>query len=580
MKERWFIKSFKGDFKRISDKYGISEITARLLVNRGIRTDTEIEEYLNAEKAELSEPSLMYDLDKACGILAESIKENNKIRIIGDYDVDGVCSAYILYDYFKNIGASVSFDIPDRVQDGYGINENIIDKAYSDGVEVIMTCDNGIAAYNQITHAKKLGLTVIVTDHHDIPIGTPLPPADAVTDPKREDCDYPFKGLCGAGVAYQLIRHFAKKYCKKKKFTLKDIEKRYLAFTALATVCDVMELKRENRTIVKKGLNAIRDTENTGLKALLKVAEIEDEEEIKVYYCGFILGPMINASGRLESAKKALELFLTDDMDEALLKAEKLKALNNERKDITEQSIRMAVEAAESEEYKDDKVLVILLSDCHESIAGIVAGRIKERFNKPSLIFTYAERGIKGSGRSIEEYNMFEEISKCSECFSKFGGHPMAAGFTLDGDTEEEQKANFYKLKKKLNENTKLNEEDLKPKVSFDMELPLVYATEELINEMSVLEPFGTGNPAPLFAKRDVYVQDMRILGKNRNVVKLTLTDMKDGKIYNGIIFEDSVSFTDYLNKKEGKKLDIIYRPEINEYNGRRSVQIKIENYR
>ena len=580
MTGRWYMRTIRGDFDGIASRFGISKIAARVLVNRGMDSDADIDEYLNAGDKEMASPVLMCDLVKACEILNNKIGEGKKIRIIGDYDVDGVCSTFILYDFFRSMGADISYVIPHRVQDGYGINIDIVDQAKNDGVDTIVTCDNGIAAYEQVKHAKEIGLTVLITDHHDIPINNELPPADTVTNPKREDCNYPFKGLCGAGVAYQLISYYAEKYGKNLEKLKIEIEKKYLAFTALATVCDVMELIGENRIIVKKGLKAIYNTENVGLRALLEVSGLVDKGEIAVYHCGFILGPMINASGRLESAVKAIRLFLENDRERALMAANELKELNNERKDITEQSLIRATEIAESPEYLNDKVLVILVPDCHESIAGIVAGRIKEKFYKPTLIFTYAERGIKGSGRSIEDYNMFEEISKCSECFSKFGGHPMAAGFSLKGETTEEQIEVLNKLRKMLNENTTLTEEELKPKIYFDMELPPGYVTEALIDELSRFEPYGTGNKAPSFARRDMYVQAYRIMGKNENVIKLELTDGAGGQLYNAIWFGDARGFEEYILNKGEKKLDIIYSPQINEYKGFRNIQLKIEEYR
>ena len=580
MTGRWYMRTIRGDFDGIASRFGISKIAARVLVNRGMDSDEDIDEYLNAGEKEMASPALMCDLVKTCEILNNKIGEGKKIRIIGDYDVDGVCSTFILYDFFRSMGADISYVIPHRVQDGYGINIDIVDQAKNDGVDTIVTCDNGIAAYEQVKHAKEIGLTVLITDHHDIPINNELPPADTVTNPKREDCNYPFKGLCGAGVAYQLISYYAEKYGKNPEKLKIEIEKKYLAFTALATVCDVMELIGENRIIVKKGLKAIYNTENVGLRALLEVSGLVDKGEIAVYHCGFILGPMINASGRLESAVKAIRLFLENDRERALMAANELQELNNERKDITEQSLIRATEIAESSTYLNDKVLVILVPDCHESIAGIVAGRIKEKFYKPTLIFTYAERGIKGSGRSIEDYNMFEEISKCSECFSKFGGHPMAAGFSLKGETTEEQIEVLNKLRKMLNKNTVLTEEELKPKIYFDMELPPYYVTEALIDELSRFEPYGTGNKSPTFARRDMYVQTYRIMGKNENVIKLELTDGVGGQVYNAIWFGDARGFEEYLLGKGEKKLDIIYSPQINEYKGFRNIQLKIEEYR
>lgn len=580
MVSRWYLRAFRGDFDGISERFGISKIAARVLVNRGRKTDEEIEGYIRAEEMELASPELMHDLVKACEIIYEKTAEKKKIRIIGDYDVDGVCSTFILYDFFRSMGADISYVIPHRVQDGYGINVDIVDQAKADGIDTIITCDNGIAAFTQVSHAKEIGLTVLITDHHDIPLNNELPPADTVTNPKREDCNYPFKGLCGAGVVYQLVRFYADKYGEKPEKDRRETERKYLAFAALATVCDVMELIDENRIIVKKGLKAIYNTENIGLRALLEVSGLAEMEAVTVYHCGYILGPMINASGRLESAVKAIKLFLEEDRSRALAEACGLQELNNERKAITEQSLIRAVEIAESPEYLEDKVLVILVPDCHESIAGIVAGRIKEKFYKPTLIFTYAERGIKGSGRSIEDYNMFEEISKCSDCFSKFGGHPMAAGFSLKGETTDEQLEYLKILRKTLNDNTTLTDDELKPKIYFDMELPPYYVTESLIGELSSFEPFGTGNKAPTFAKRDISIQSFKIIGKNENAVRLEFCDGMDGQLYRGIWFGDARAFEDYILSKAEKKLDIIYSPQINEYKGFRNIQFKIEEYR
>lgn len=579
MREKWFIKNIDGDFHGIARKHGISPITARVLVNRGLRSDEDISDFLDADKKELRNPSSMKDLDKAVTLLDKKIEEGKKIRIIGDYDVDGVCSTFILFDYLKNFGADVSYEIPDRVQDGYGININIINQAKEEGIDTILTCDNGIAAFQEVSHAKELGLTVIVTDHHDIPLTQPLPPADAVIDPKRADCEYGFDKLCGAGVALQFIRYFNEK-AKKNKMNSKELEARYLGFAALATVCDVMELMEENRVIVKRGLAYIKKTENVGMRALLRVSGIEEHDKLGVYHCGFILGPMVNASGRLESAKKALRLFLTTDMEEAILKAEELANLNLDRKMMTEDGVNLACEIAETKEYLNQKVLVIFVPNLHESIAGIVAGRVKEKYHKPTLILTRAERGIKGSGRSIEEYNMFEEISACADCFLKFGGHPMAAGFSMAGENETEQMENFHQLRKRLNENVRLTEEDLLPKVNFDMVLPLMYATEGLAEEFMILEPFGCGNPRPSFARKDVRVYDYKIFGKNQNVVKMELTDGACCTTTEAIWFGDSEEFKSYLDSKSEKKLDIIFTPEINVYKDRKNVQIKISSFR
>lgn len=578
MAEVWCSRAVSGDYIGISKKFNISTVTAQILLNRGLVSYDDIETFFNAEKNDLAPPELMKNLKEACGVIKEKIRENKKIRIIGDYDVDGVCSTYILYDFFKSMGADISYDIPHRVHDGYGINIRLIKKAKNDGIDTIITCDNGIAAYEEVKYAKDIGLTVIITDHHDIPVNQPLPPADTVTDPKREDCQYPFDGLCGAGVVYRLISYYAQVY-SQPKITKKEIEEQYLAITALATICDVMELIKENRTIVKKGLVAIKNTKNIGLRAMLNVSELCDKEKITVYHCGFVIGPMINAAGRLGSAMKPIELLLEKDEKKAIAEAEELKKINENRKSITETSFDIAVEIAESDEYINDTVLVLLLPDCHESIAGIVAGRIKEKFYKPTLILTKAETGIKGSGRSIEAYDMFNELSKCAECFSKFGGHTMAAGFSIKGETKDEQLENLQKLRNKLNKLSSLTNEDLKPVVYFDMELSPALVTEGLIDELALLEPYGTGNRPPVFAQKNMHIHSFRVLGKNENAVKLELTEGTSGRIYTAIWFGAAREFENYIISKQEKRLDIIYSAEINEYNGKRNIQFRVIKY-
>lgn len=579
MREKWFVKNIPGDFNELAIRFGISPFTARLLVNRGLEKEAEIDSFLNAATGKLKQADGMKDLKEGCSLLSRKIKEGKKIRVIGDYDVDGVCSSFLLVDFFKRFGASVSYEIPDRIQDGYGINLSIIDKAKEEGIDTILTCDNGIAAMNEVSYAKELGLSVIITDHHDIPINQPLPAADAVINPKRKDCGYGFDKLCGAGVAYQFIRYF-NFYFTEGFMTEGELEERYMGFAALATVCDVMELSGENRIIVKRGLNYILNTKNVGLRALLRVAGIEEEEKFGGHHCGFVIGPMVNASGRLESAKKALRLFLCNNFDEALLQAQELAVLNYDRKSMTDEGIEAACKIAESEEYEKQKVLVIFVPNLHESIAGIVAGRVKDKYHKPTLILTKGERGIKGSGRSIEEYNMFDEISACAECFSKFGGHPMAAGFSMAGENEEEQLENLAMLRFLLNRNTRLTEEDLLPKVEIDMELPFMYVSEGLVEELNLLEPFGAGNPKPKFGRKEVQVYDLKIFGKNRNVVKLELTDGPCCSTTEAIWFGDGEAFKTYLSSKAEKKLDIIFTPEINVFRDRKTVQLRISHYR
>lgn len=572
MESHWIMRTQRGDFAKISNDFGISKVTARILVNRGLETDEEIGEFL-ARGYSVKNSDKMKDLHKTAEILNNKIKEDKKIWVVGDYDVDGVCATYILYDYFRKKTDNIGYVIPHRVHDGYGINIEIIKRAKHEGVDTLITCDNGIAAFEQVNYAKEEGLTVLITDHHDIPIVKPLPLADSVVNPKRSDCEYPFKGICGACVAYHLIVYYEGLYGKERE----KIEEEYLPFVSLATICDIMELKKENRRLVASGLSAIKNTENIGLRAILEETELNNKE-ISVYHCGFIIGPMINAAGRLESANKSLELFLTKDREEAKKKARELKELNMERKDKTEAAITEAIEIVEREGYKDDKVIVIYLKDCHESIAGIVAGRVKERFYRPTLIFTRGEEGFKGSGRSIDAYNMFEEISKCSKFFTNFGGHKMAAGFSLIGKNDEESIVNLEMLRKEMNKNANLTAEELKPKIYFDMELPLDYITEDLVRELDSLAPFGNGNQRPSFARRNLRVYSSQILGKKQNVLKLKLQEDDSNTLFEGIWFGDAKKLSRELDENE--MIDIIYEPSINEFMGRKSIQFSILEYR
>lgn len=560
----------KADFNRIAEKYHISPITARLIRNRDITGDDEIDLYLNGTIADLCDGMLMRDMDRAVEILAEKIREEKKIRVIGDYDIDGVNATYILQEGLAGLGADVDTDIPDRIRDGYGLNKMLIDRALDDGIDTIVTCDNGIAAAEEIAYGKEQGLTVVVTDHHEVPyIETNgdkeylLPPADAVVDPHRPDCGYPFKGLCGAAVAYKLVE------------ALYDVMQRepedmdyLMENVAIATVGDVMDLTGENRIFVKQGLEMLRRTHNPGLKALIECTGI-DAERLNAYHIGFVIGPCINASGRLDTAKRALELLNARTRREAVMLAEDLKALNDSRKEMTEKGVEEAVRLIEHTELREDKVLVVYLPECHESIAGIIAGRLKERYCRPVFVLTGAEEGVKGSGRSIESYDMFGQMCRCRELFTKFGGHKLAAGLSM---AEE----NVELFRRTINELAELTEEDLMEKVSIDMQLPFPYITEALIGELSLLEPFGKGNPKPLFAERNIRVLGPRILGKNRNVLKCRLEDPSGNQI-------DAVYFGDVeacLRKMEEKPvMSFTYYPSINEYMGRKTLQVTIVNY-
>ena len=588
MKERWFIKNRKADYKSMSLKYGISELMSKLIINRDIFEDEIIKSYVTPEFNKLHNPREMKDLELAVNILKEKIITNKKIRIIGDYDVDGVISVYMLYTALKKCNANVDYEIPDRIKDGYGINEKIIKEAKDDGVDTILTCDNGISAIDQIKYAKELGLTVIVTDHHDIPFVEDennkkiflQSDADAILNPKQKDCNYKFKSLCGAGVAFKLIEVLYEEFNIDKEECYKLIE-----FLAIATVCDVVDLIDENRIFVKKGLEKINNTTNLGLGELIRENEIQDKT-ISVYHLGFIIGPCINASGRLDNAKKGLRLLLADEEDEAVHLAKELVKLNAERKDMTMKGVEDAIEIIEGTEIINDKVLVVYLPHIHESLAGIIAGRIRERYNAPTLILTNGEEFAKGSGRSIEEYNMFEKLLECKELLEKFGGHPMAAGLSI-------KEENIDKLREKLNENSMLKDEDLIKKIKIDCVLPLDQINFRVIEDLEKLEPFGKGNEKALFGIKDVNVIKAQILGKNGNVLKLKLKSNSD-KIFDGIYFGNIEEFEqtvcDKYNSEElsklydgifnDVKLDFVFYPHINEYNGNVSIQIVIQNYR
>lgn len=568
--EKWFLTMKKADFSGIARKYNISPITARLIRNRDVIGDEAIDFYLNGTIADLYDGMLMQDMDKAVEILAEKIEEEKQIRIIGDYDIDGVNATYILQEGLSGLGAHVDTDIPDRIKDGYGLNIDLIDRALDDGVDTIITCDNGIAAADEIAYGKENGLTVIVTDHHEVPYVEMngekeymLPRADAVVDPHRPDCEYPFKGLCGAAVAYKLIEalyNVMQRDPEDMDYLMENV--------AIATVGDVMDLTGENRIFVKQGLEMLKRTKNQGLKALIECTGI-DTGRLNTYHIGFVLGPCINASGRLDTAKRALELLNARTRREAVMLAEDLKALNDSRKEMTEKGVEEAVQMIESTSLKDDKVLVVYLPDCHESIAGIIAGRIKERYYRPAFVLTKAEEGVKGSGRSIESYDMFAQMCRCRALFTKFGGHKLAAGLSL----EEE---NVERFRQTINALADLTEEDLQMKVSIDMLLPFPYITEQLIKELELLEPFGKGNTKPLFAERNLRVISPRIFGKNRNVLKCRLEDAS-GNQMEAVYFGDVEACLKAMEEKP--VMSFTYYPSVNEYMGRRTLQLTIVNY-
>lgn len=588
--EKWFLRNVKGDLDTISRKLNISKVLSRLLLNRGIMDIRLMDSFIYPTLDKLHNPRLMKDMELGVSILKESILKNEKIRICGDYDQDGNSAILTLYKGITRCGGNVDYVIPHRIIDGYGINERIVKEAKDDGVDLIITCDNGISAFEAVSLAKEEGMKIIITDHHEISYSIDhkgnkeyrLPEGDAVINPKRPDCEYPFKELCGAGVAFKFVQVLYEEMGI-------DVEKSYelLEFVAMGTVCDVVDLVDENRIIVKEGLERINSTDNKGLKALIKATGLEGRT-INPYTLGFVIGPSINASGRLDSADIAVELLLTSDDDLAYEYAEKLHSLNEERKYMTEEGIKRVIEQIEMEGFKDHKVLVIYEKNIHESVAGIIAGRIKDIYYRPTIILTDSknEDEIKGSARSIEEYDIFKEISKCKDLLKAFGGHPMAAGLTLNRDNLEE-------LRKRLNGQANLSEEDLTPKVYIDMRLPLELISFELVEELKLLEPFGKGNPKPLFGEKNIPVMRAFKIGKNQNTLKLLLK-MCNGRTIEGLYFGNIDEFDKKMVEKFGEtevtkmykginnniKLDIVYSPNINEYMGNRNLQVMINHYR
>ncbi len=586
MKERWVLLRKGADFAGIGKKFHISPRLACLIRNRDIVGDEQIENYLYGTIADLGDGMLMKDMDRAVEILMEKIREGAPIRIIGDYDIDGVCATYILLEGLKGLGAVVDTDIPDRITDGYGLNRHLIDRAFEAGTDTIITCDNGIAAAEEIAYGKGLGMTVIVTDHHEVPFDEEdgekkyhLPPADAVVDPKRTDCSYPFKGLCGAAVAYKLMEALYEAMGKDSS----DID--YLMEeVAFATVGDVMDLTGENRIFVRQGLEMLQSTSNLGLRALMECTGI-DRKAVNTYHIGFVLGPCLNASGRLDTAKRALALLEAGSKQEADVLAGDLKALNDSRKEMTEEAVRQAAEQVEHTEAGRQKVLVLYLPDCHESLAGIVAGRIRERYCRPVFVITDSGEMAKGSGRSIEAYHMYEEMNKCRNLFVKFGGHKLAAGLTL-------KKENIEKFRQDINAVCTLTETDMTEKVSIDMQMPFSCVTEELLEELKLLEPFGKGNTKPVFAEKNVSIVSCRLIGKNRNMLRMRLCDGA-GTDMDAVYFGDAVGFLEEVGERYGKtvrdhffeggyrriRLSVTYYPGVNEYMGQKTMQIVVTHY-
>ena len=568
--EKWMVAAKRADFSRIAASFGIDQVTARLIRNRDIVGDEAIRQYLYGTREDLLDPMGMKDMERASGILKEKIMAGSFIRIIGDYDIDGVMSTYILLRGLSGLGASVDYVIPHRITDGYGINEHLIRQAHEDGVDTIVTCDNGIAAGDQIRTAREMGMTVIVTDHHEVPFEEEngirrevIPPADAVVNPKQKDCGYEFPGICGAVVAMKLMEALYRLMCPGR-----DIVDELLEFAAIATVGDVMDLVGENRIIVREGLKRLHRTENPGLQELIRVNGLEPEQ-ISSYHIGFVLGPCLNASGRLDTAGRTLALLLARDRQEAAVLAGDLKALNDSRKDMTVQGVEAAVRQVEEQGMLRDSVLVVYLPECHESLAGIIAGRIRERYHRPAFVLTRGEEGVKGSGRSTESYSMYEKLCECKEYLTKFGGHPMAAGLSL---AEE----NVEPFRRRLNELSGLTEADFTEKITIDVPMPLNYIRKDLVRELKLLEPFGKGNEKPLFAQKGLIPRNIRVFGKNRNVVRMQLADAA-GFQMTGIFFGDG---DDFVRKVQGRdSISILYYPEIDEYQGRENLQVIVKSW-
>lgn len=586
MKEQWKVYAKKADFDKIASEYGITPVLARIIRNRDIEEEKEIQTYLYGSVKDLLSPYLMKDMEKAVFLIQKAIQSQTKILVASDYDDDGIFASMILYEAIQTLGGSVTVDMPSRIKEGYGLNERMVEEAYENGVRMIITCDNGIAAMEAVAYAKSLGITIVITDHHEVPFKEEegirqyiLPQADAIVNPKQEECSYPFKGLCGAGVAYKLVQVLY----EKAGMELSKLYE-FLEYAAIATVADVMDLVGENRIIVKEGLKRLRKTKNIGLLAMMEASQLVPSQ-INSYHIGFVIGPAFNAAGRLETAQMAVDLLRERNWERAKKLAQELKELNDRRKDMTVKGVERAVEIIEQSEWKNDRVLLVYLKDCHESIAGIIAGRLRERYYRPVYVFTDAEKGIKGSGRSIEGYHMFEGLIACKQLLDRFGGHAMAAGLSL-------KRENLEKLRRCLNQNCNLEEDAFIPKVMIDVPMPLSYISEEFIEQLQFLEPFGKGNTKPLFARQHFRVLSARIIGKNKNVCKMRIADT-DGTTMDALYFGDTSAFLEYIQIQYGKDelkrlmegmansvdLAFTYYPSINEFRGIRTIQIVVQNY-
>lgn len=576
MTKKWVVAAKRADFDGIGKKYGISPYLARIIRNRDVIEDEDIDFFLNGTVDRMHDPALLKDIDIAADIIMDAIEAEAPIRIVGDYDIDGVMASYILSKGLKYLGADTDIKLPDRVRDGYGINESIIRRAAEDGIELIITCDNGISASAEVNLALELGMSIIVTDHHEVPYVEEdgikhyiVPNADAVVNPKQEECQYPFDGICGAMVAYKLIAYLTRDDNSDMKQKLME---ELLSFAAFATIGDVMELKDENRIAVKYGIELLKNTSNIGMKALINVVNI-DSAKLSPYHIGFILGPCINATGRLDSAMRALSLLFSESVESATMIAQELHDLNESRKSLTQSFVTQAEKIVE-DNLSEDRVLVLYLPDCHESIAGIVAGRIKEKYYKPTIVLTKdAEGGAKGSARSIETYNMYEELTRVKDIFTKYGGHKMAAGMSLPSESVDE-------LRLRLNANCELTESDLVEKMVIDIPLPIGYVTRDLVYELDKLAPFGVSNPRPLFAQKNVKVRSVNLMGKNNNVLKMVLegSDAEGMPVcHEAVLFENAAE--NYEKLKDAETISVLYQAAINEFRGTESVSLQIKDY-
>lgn len=586
MEEKWFLTTKKADFNGIGKRFGIDPVVARIIRNRDIVSEEDIRQFLEGDLSDIPDSKLFADMDKAIDVF--QCHRDEKIRIIGDYDIDGVCSTYILVRGLRELRCQVDAAIPHRIQDGYGLNDRLIDEAHDDGVSMIITCDNGISAKAQIAHAKKLGMTVIVTDHHEVPYEEKegiksqlLPPADAVVDPKRDDCQYPNSGICGGFVAF----HFIRALYERLEYDNQELMGEFAEIAAFATVGDVMQLKGENRILVKEGLSRMKRSANLGLRSLIKVCELSGKD-ITAYHLGFIIGPCLNATGRLDSAQRALELLMSDSENEAMHIAIELKSMNDSRKDLTAKGVDEAMKAMENWDLDRKPVIVLYLPSVHESLAGIIAGRVREVYNHPTFILTDGEDGIKGSGRSVEGYDMFEELTQVKEYLTKFGGHTLAAGLSLD-------KAKLDDFINAINEKCNVDKEAYIKKVHIDVNMPLSYVTESFVDQLGILEPFGMGNPKPIFAQSNLSVTGVSCIGNTNRVMKLKVHG-EDGREFALTLFSGHEVFDEYIIAKYSKEeleqlysgnatnvaLSVLYYPDINEYKGRRSIQFVVQGYK